>query len=68
MNQLSSNWGDFFVSAGTDEPKIGDMDEGIIEGGEDSGDAENEFTCMSKKFVRYYSREVRGERSSTHLL
>lgn len=34
MNLLSSN-----------EPEIGDMDEGVVEGGEDTGDAEDEFTC-----------------------
>lgn len=28
-----------------DEPEIGDVDEGVVEGGEDTGDAENEFTC-----------------------
>ncbi len=27
------------------EPEIGDMDEGVVEGGKDAGDAENEFTC-----------------------
>lgn len=27
-----------------DEPEIGDMDEGVVEGCEDSGDAEDEFT------------------------
>ena len=27
-----------------DEPEIGDVDEGIVEGGEDTSDAENEFT------------------------
>lgn len=27
-----------------DEPEIGDMDEGVVEGCEDTGDAEDEFT------------------------
>ena len=27
-----------------DEPEIGDVDEGIVEGGKDTSDAENEFT------------------------
>lgn len=29
-----------------DEPEIGDVDEGVVEGGEDTGNAENEFTCQ----------------------
>ena len=29
-----------------DEPEIGDMDEGIIEGSEDTGDSEDEFTLI----------------------
>lgn len=28
-----------------DEPEIGDVDEGVVEGGEDTGNAEDEFTC-----------------------
>ena len=28
-----------------DEPQIGDVDEGIVEGGEDTGNAENELAC-----------------------
>ena len=27
-----------------DEPEIGDVDEGVVEGCEDAGDAEDEFT------------------------
>ena len=27
--------------------KIGDMDEGIVEGCEDAGDAKDEFTCFA---------------------
>ncbi len=27
-----------------DEPEIGDMDKGVVEGCEDTGDAEDEFT------------------------
>ena len=29
---------------GRDEPEIGDMDEGVIEGSKDSGDTEDQFT------------------------
>lgn len=28
-----------------DEPEIGDVDEGVVEGGEDTSNAEDEFTC-----------------------
>jgi hypothetical protein len=28
----------------SDEPEIGDMDEGVVEGSEDTSDAENELT------------------------
>lgn len=28
----------------SDEPEIGDMDEGVVEGGEDTSDAEDELT------------------------
>lgn len=28
-----------------DEPEIGDVDEGVVEGGEDTGNAEDELTC-----------------------
>ena len=28
-----------------DSPEIGDMDEGIVEGCENAGDTEDEFTC-----------------------
>jgi hypothetical protein len=31
-------------SIGSDEPEIGDMDEGVVEGSEDAGDAKDEFT------------------------
>ena len=30
-----------------DKPEIGDVDEGIVEGGEDTGDTEDEFTWYS---------------------
>lgn len=30
-----------------DEPQIGDVDEGIVERGEDTGNAENELACKS---------------------
>ena len=33
-----------YVCVCLDEPEIGDVDEGIVEGGEDTSDAENEFT------------------------
>jgi hypothetical protein len=29
-----------------DEPEIGNMDEGIVEGSKDASYAEDEFTCM----------------------
>ena len=35
-------------------PEIGDMDEGIVEGCEDSGNAENELSCKSISFVQYH--------------
>ena len=28
-----------------DEPEIGDVDKGVVEGGEDAGDAEDELAC-----------------------
>lgn len=28
-----------------DEPEIGDVDEGVVEGGEDTGNAEDELAC-----------------------
>ena len=28
------------------EPEIGHVDEGVVEGGEDSGNTEDEFTCF----------------------
>ena len=39
---LCTNTG--FVLCSWDEPEIGDVDEGVIEGGENTGDAEDEFT------------------------
>jgi hypothetical protein len=29
-----------------DEPEIGDVDECVVERGEDTGNTEDEFTCM----------------------
>lgn len=33
------------LASRADEPEIGDVDEGVVEGGEDTGNAEDEFTC-----------------------
>lgn len=32
-------------------PEIGNVDEGIVEGGEDTGDTENKFTWRGQSFV-----------------
>lgn len=34
-----------------DEPEIGDVDEGVVEGGEDTGNAEDELACAKQKSV-----------------
>jgi hypothetical protein len=36
-----------WTRARIDEPEIGDVDEGIIEGGKDSSDAKDIFTCRA---------------------
>lgn len=33
------------AASAIDEPEIGDVDEGVVEGGEDTSNAENELTC-----------------------
>lgn len=33
---------------GLDEPEIGDMDECVVEGGEDTGNAKDELTCAAR--------------------
>lgn len=42
-------WGNFFEEMDKrnnclDEPEIGDVDEGVVEGGEDTGNAKDELT------------------------
>ena len=32
------------AAIGTDEPQIGNMNEGVVEGGEDTGNTEDELT------------------------
>lgn len=39
-----------------DEPQIGDVDEGIVEGGEDTGDTEDQLACAEKPLVSSCSR------------
>ena len=55
------------------EPEIGDMDEGVIEGGENSGDAEDEFTYSMSMLVAtlrigVLTPLVSTEAAKTHLL
>ena len=55
------------------EPEIGDMDEGVIEGGENSGDAEDEFTYSMSMLVAtlrigVLTPLVSTEAEKTHLL
>jgi hypothetical protein len=47
-----------------DKPEIGDMDEGVVEGCEDTGDAEDEFTCMPLSIGVVFARK----RADTDLL
>lgn len=39
-------------SAGENEPQIRDVNEGVVEGGEDAGNAENELACSMRALVR----------------
>lgn len=38
--------------AGENEPQIGDVNEGVVEGGEDASNAENELACSMRTLVR----------------
>lgn len=44
-----------------DEPEIGDVDEGVVEGGEDTGNAEDELTCENGG-VRQFISSLCAER------
>ena len=44
-----------------DEPEIGDVDEGVVEGGEDTGNAEDELTCENggaRQFTESLARDA----------
>lgn len=45
-----------------DEPQIGDVDEGIVEGGEDTGDTEDELACIKTVSLFIFSRSNRRGR------
>jgi len=42
------------------EPGIGDVDEGVVETGEDTGNAEDEFSCRRRE-VSYFAGKIGGE-------
>lgn len=44
--------------AGENEPQVGDVNEGVVEGGEDAGNAENELACSMRTLVRNHDRNV----------
>ena len=55
------------------EPEIGDMDEGVVEGGEDPGNTEDEFTYSMSMLVAtlrigVLTPLVSTEAAKTHLL
>lgn len=38
---------DSMTASKRDEPEISDVDEGVVEGGEDTSNAKNEFACKT---------------------